>query len=121
MATDPQEVLARQLQMTPRTWEALVARGVTEETLLSLDFFYNATGEVEATALKTFIASETDYDVDVRSVKKGAFSRRSWSVSGNTKPTAVSLDILEQWVRWMVLAGFANGPCEFDGWGAQVP
>jgi hypothetical protein len=107
--------------MNRHTWDLLIARGVTEETLLTLDFFYNANGEREASALNAFIASETDYDVNIRSTKKGSFSRRSWSVSGSTTPTTVSLDILDQWVRWMLLAGFDHGPCEFDGWGAQIP
>ncbi len=42
-------------------------------------------------------------------------------VIGKTQPTTVSLDILNEWVRSMVLAGAEKGPCEFDGWGAEVP
>ncbi len=52
--------------------------------------------------------------------KKGVLSMKAWSVSGSTQPTAVSLDILNEWIQWMVSAGAANGGCEFDGWGAPV-
>ena len=47
-------------------------------------------------------------------------SKRQWSVTGTTKPTT-SLDILNQWVQRMVVAGAQNGGCDFDGWGAGVP
>jgi hypothetical protein len=32
---------------------------------------------------------------------------------------AVSLEILDQWVTWMVTAGKEHD-CDFDGWGALV-
>jgi hypothetical protein len=48
-------------------------------------------------------------------------AKKQWSVTGSTQPTVVSLDILNQWVGWMVGAGAENGGCEFDGWGAQAP
>lgn len=113
------DVLRRQLAMNPQTWAALQEHGVDESTMLRLDFFYVAPGQAEAEALGGFLREETDYDVDVHSIKKGMLSKKQWSVTGTTQPTAVSLDILDQWVDWMVSAGAENGGCEFDGWGAQ--
>ena len=61
------------------------------------------------------------HNVDVHGKKDGMLSKKQWSVTGSTQPTAVSLDILNQWVGWMVVAGAENGGCEFDGWGAEAP
>lgn len=105
--------------MNTQTWAALQEHEVDELTELRLDFFYVARGQSEAEALGEFLRRETDYDVDVRSIRKGMLSKKQWSVTGSTQPTMVSLDILNQWVGWMVAAGAENGGCEFDGWGAQ--
>jgi len=107
----PEEVLSRQLAMNERTWAELQAHGVTEETQLRLDFFYEAPDEESAEALARFLVDETDYEV----------RHDDSSVSGATLDTTISQEILDQWVRWMVLAGHENGHCKFDGWGAAVP
>jgi uncharacterized SAM-dependent methyltransferase len=107
--------------MNPQTWNAMVERGVTNKTALQLDFAYAAPGEEEAHQLSTFLLSETDYTVRVASAQEGALSSTVWFVEGNTNETELSLEILNDWVRWMVLAGAENGHCEFDGWGAQLP
>jgi hypothetical protein len=118
---DLDAVLRNQLEMNPRTWQAMTDLGVAEETALRLDFAYAAPGQVEANQLAAFLQRETDYAVQASSVKKGPLSRRVWFVEGTTNATTLSLDVLNQWVEWMVLAGYENGKCEFDGWGAQLP
>lgn len=123
MATDERaqrEVLARQLAMNKDSWQALRDHGVDEWSELRLDFFYDAPGEPQAESLAAFIREETDYEVDAGGQEAGLLKKKSWTVSGTTQPTTVSLEILDQWVDWMVAAGFEHG-CEFDGWGAQVP
>jgi len=117
---DFKALLALQLAMTRQTWQAMTERGATEETLLNLDFFYVASGREEAARLSGFLQRETDYTVSANPESENELSLREWSVAGTTSPTTVSLDILLAWVRWMVLAGQENGPCEFDGWGAQL-
>lgn len=118
---DLDAVLRKQLTMNPATWQAMTDRGVTEETSLRLDFAYAAPGQDAADRLTAFLQGETDYTVQASSEKKGALSRRVWFVVGTTSATTLSLDVLNQWVKWMVLAGHENGQCEFDGWGAQLP
>jgi hypothetical protein len=108
---DPADVIAQQRAMNRQTWEALQTHGVTEETELRLDFAYLAPGPTEAEDLAAFIRAETDYDV--RADKT--------SVEGNTQPTFVSPDVLDEWVTWMVLAGHEHGCCKFDGWGTALP
>jgi len=117
-ADDP--VLEHQLSMNRETWKALEEHGVREGAELSLDFFFVAPGEEAARALATYIGAETDYEAEASSVKTGWLSKPHWGVSGSTPPTAVSPDVLDEWVTWMVAAGQAHG-CEFDGWGAAVP
>ena len=38
---------------------------------------------------------------------------------GTTQKTKITLEILNQWVTWMVAAGVDHG-CLFDGWGTSV-
>jgi len=104
--------------MNKQTWQALQAHGVTEDTDLRLDFFYIAPREQPARALVALIERETDYDITVASNAAG-FLKKNWTVRGTTKGTKVSLEILDQWVTWMVAAG-AHEDCEFDGWGTQA-
>lgn len=120
MGPDADAVLGQQLAMNRATWSALVERGVGPETMLVLEFAFRAPGEQEARSLVVLLQSETDYEVAALSSKTRVLSRRSWEVTGKTRPTAVSLEVLDQWVGWMVAAGSSNS-CEFDGWGTAVP
>jgi Regulator of ribonuclease activity B len=114
-------VVAKQVGMNSATWRALQAAGVTEQTQLKLDFFFDAPGESQANELAEFIRNETDYGVSVESSGGGAFKKKKWRVSGQTKNTPLSEEILNDWVKWMVFSGFQHGDCEFDGWGAMAP
>jgi hypothetical protein len=115
--------VARQRVMSQDTWWTLQKHGVTENTRLRLDFLYFADNESKAQALVQHLNSETDYHVSVEPAARPVglfFKRGRWVVRGTTKETAVSLEILIDWVTWMVVAGFKAG-CEFDGWGARAP
>lgn len=112
--------LEHQLSMNRVTWEKLREHGLEDGRELSLDFFFFAPGEDDARALASYLEAETDYEVEVSSAKAGLLSRRQWVVGGSTRPTPVTLDVLDEWVTWMVAAGRAHG-CEFDGWGAFAP
>jgi hypothetical protein len=114
------EVLAKQLAMNHQTWPILQQHGVAEDSELRLDFFYMAPSERQANELATFLHRETDYDVREDITGGGFLKKKSWTVTGTTRPTKISQEILDQWVTWMVAAGFERG-CEFDGWGAQAP
>jgi len=115
-----EDVTAEQLAMTEGTWSALQDTGVADGTLLSLDFFFVDGDESGARALQAALSAEAS-QVDVMASKTGSLKRRQvWSVSGTTKPLAVSLPGLREWVERMVRLGDAHG-LEFDGWGAEVP
>ena len=115
-----ESTLSLQLSMNPQTWEALQGCGVDESSELSLEFSYAAPGEEQAEALVAYVRAETDYQIDTRSNKKGLLAKRTWMVVGQTQPTRVSLDVLNDWVAWMVATGAQHGGCEFDGWGARA-
>lgn len=84
---------------------------------IRLDFCYWAAGRREAIELQQFLREETDYAVQTGSA--GPFYARRWSVTGATQETEITLDILDQWVEWMVTAGRDHG-CDFDGLGTSV-
>jgi hypothetical protein len=111
------ETLASQLAMNKETWKRLVAHGITPETEVQLDFTFDSPASEHAEALKNFLKRETDYSVEVSSSR--SLFRKTWSVRGTTQKTTISLDILNQWVEWMVAAGQDHG-CVFDGWGTSV-
>ncbi len=106
----PEDEIAAKQTRNVHMWEALQKHGVTEATELRLDFFYDAPNASAAKQLAEFLREETDYDV--------AFTEEG--VTGTTQPTTVTPSMLDEWVEWMVLAGYENGRCKFDGWGAEV-
>jgi hypothetical protein len=112
--------LMKQITMTHQTWGALTRYGVTDGTMLRLDFFYEPAPEGAARALAAFLQQETDYEVRVES-SGGKLRRKSWHVLGTTQPVEVSVGLLIEWTTWMVVAGEEHGPCGFDGWGAPLP
>lgn len=107
--------VSTQLTFNQATWNRLQELGVTTSTELELDFFYVAPSETEARALEQVLIRETDYKLTVE-----AGDGMSWIVSGTTQPNAVSLEILNKWVTWMITAGLHEN-CDFDGWGTSVP
>ena len=119
-APDYEEVARKQLVMNAQTWKLLLEHGVTPQTNLKLDFFFKAPNQKAAERLVSLMTRETDYELSTpRSV--GPFWRKVWSVSGSTKSTTISLEILDQWVIWMVMAGKRGAGCVFDGWGVEIP
>jgi len=113
-SSDATELRAKQLAMTRQTWQRLQHHGITTESELQLEFFYNAPTRAAALALEHALREETDYDVGVVS------NRDVWGIRGRTQPTKVDESVLLQWVDWMVSAGLQHHAV-FDGWGAQVP
>ena len=115
--THYEEILAQQLEMNPHTLAHLERAGLRPDTKVRLDFMYLAPDKTAAEALQHLLKQQTDYDVSVRS--EGGLLRKKWLLSGQTQPTSITREILDQWVTWMVAAGEEAG-CEFDGWGTEV-
>jgi len=115
------QLLELQLRRNRELWAGVQER-VGDGDELRLGFIYLAPGEEEGQSLVQFLRAETDYDADVRSRQDGDGddAELSWFVMGTTQPTPLTIDMLDQWVEWMIAAGAAEGPCAFDGWAAQL-
>lgn len=118
MATEDSYIqnLRLQLAMNAETWKALLRNGLKPDTELQLDFYFYAPSEEKAQHLKDLL-EEYDYEVEIGKVE--ADSESKWFVSGKTIPTTLSLEILDQWVEWMIAAGKEYNSV-FDGWSTSV-
>lgn len=108
--------LKKQVSMNTETWETLQHKGVTEDTEVQLDFFYDSPSKEKAEQLQELL---NEYDYEVLIAQSGSFLKRRWLVSGKTSKTTISLQILDQWVHWMITAGKQHDS-DFDGWGVEV-
>jgi hypothetical protein len=112
-------LLAQQLEMNPRTWSALEERGVDTRTPLVIEYSFTAPGRREARALMTVLRARTNFTAEV--IADGPRLKRRWRVVGHTKPATASVEMLNDWVTFMVTLGAKNGACRFDGWGVKLP
>ena len=130
MAEWYEQLLELQLSRNRDIWAGLREHGLEDEEVLRLGFVYVAPGEEEARRLVAFLQAETDYELTTRSRPapdsgegegegEGEDDDPDWVVVGTTQPTAVTLDLLDDWCEWMIAAGAAEGPAAFDGWAAQ--
>ncbi len=117
------QLLELQLRRNRDLWAGLQER-VGDGDELRLGFIYLAPGAEEAQSLVEFLRAQTDYDADVRSRQDGDgdgdAAETSWFVMGTTQPAPLTIDLLDEWVEWMIAAGAAEGPAAFDGWAAQL-
>ena len=109
------DILAVQIAMNRQTYAMLQESGLQDDTVVRLDFTFVAPDRSTATALKSFLDKNDCVTVEVVPGSAGEFE-----VTGQSLPTTLTLDLLDQWVSWMVEQGVARD-CEFDGWGALVP
>ena len=115
-----ERLLQGHLDVNPRSWEALQARGVDESTPLQLDFEFTAPGEDEVRSLMGFLRTATDYQFQ-GGARNQVDGTQRWLVLGSTSPATWSLERLDAFVTEMTAYGRDHGPAEFDGWGVRVP
>ncbi|MGH2918654.1 MAG: ribonuclease E inhibitor RraB [Solirubrobacteraceae bacterium] len=116
-----ERILDLQLEDNPDAVEEARRQGIDEDTPVRLEFFYLAPGEDEARRLAAFLQLETDYDVQAFERREDMDENSPWLVVGMTQPTALTLDLVNDWTEWMVAAGAEKGPAAFDGWEPQAP
>ncbi len=109
-----EENLEHQLKMTEELWKRFVEDGVTDGTVLVLDFMYDAPSKEAAEALSN---SLSEYNTMPDST---GFFKKKWEVIGQTQPMEVSKSILILWERSMIIRGWEH-QCEFDGFGTELP
>jgi hypothetical protein len=112
-------LLDQQLGMNPRTWAALRDKGVDEQTLLVIEFSFTAPRKQAARNLMKVLRARTNFAAEI--ISGGSLFKRQWRIVGHTQPSTASVDMLDDWVTFMVTLGAKNGDCRFDGWGVKVP
>ena len=110
-------IIDRQITMSGQTLDALRKAGLKDEMELQLDFFFAAPNEKAGHSLVAHLGSNDCLDVSLE--KSGGFLTRKFTVRGKTHPTQVNVQVLAQWIPWIVVQGITYG-CEFDGWGTEV-
>jgi hypothetical protein len=114
-----ERLLELQLKENPEAWARCVDDDIDEDEL-RLGFIYLAPGEAEGESLVAFLREETDYEVELHQQQTSLHSEPTWLVVGATQPAYLTLEILDEWVEWMVAAGASAGPCAFDGWSVHA-
>jgi hypothetical protein len=112
-----QRIIERQLEMSGGTLDALHRAGLKHDREIQIEFFFNAPNQASADALVSHL--EKNDCLDLKLEWSGGFLSRKFSVAGKTHPTVVTVEVLAQWIPWMVIQGVTHD-CEFDGWGAEV-
>ena len=112
-----QELIKKHLTLSGQTLDALRRAGLTEEQQVPIEFFFIAPNEKVAKALASHL-EESDC-LNLSCEKTGGLLSRKWRLSGQTYPTQIDVQVLAQWLPWIVVQG-ASYDCQFDGWGAEV-
>jgi hypothetical protein len=112
-----EELIARHVTMSGQTLDALRKAGLNDEMRVSLEFLFVAPTEPKAVALMRHL--ETNDCLNLTLEKIGTFLSRKWLVKGQTHPTPLNVQLIAQWLPWIVVQGMVHD-CEFDGWGAEV-
>jgi Regulator of ribonuclease activity B len=111
-------ILARQVAMNRQTFAALQQAGLKPQSEVQLDFTFVAPDEERALALRSLLEQNDCIGVSAQK-RPGLFSKK-YTVTGKSAPTNLTIEVLDQWVQWMVVQGLELD-CEFDGWGTSVP
>ena len=110
-------IIERQLAMSGETIDALRRAGLTDDKEVQIEFFFVAPSEAAGRALVGHLQANDCLGLALH--RSGSFFSRRFSVVGKTHPTAVTAQVLSQWVPWIVVQGIIHD-CEFDGWGTEV-
>lgn len=107
---------AQRLEEASAMWQQIENAGVTEETVIAIDFvhFGNIKEDVEALAEQL----SENYKVEVSQDK----NEKYWLVNGTTRPTGVNLS-KEQHLGWVeFMADVAQSyACVFSTWVLEAP
>src|SRR5689334_19724394 len=104
-------IIARQVEMSGQTLDALRRAGLSDSAEIQLDFSFNALNEKSAQSLVAHLEENNCLNLSVQ--KSGSMFARKYVVQGKTHPTQVTTAVLAQWLPWIVVQGIVHG-CEFD-------
>lgn len=109
-----EESTAKQLRMTPVTWNQLLQKGIAESTPIVIDLFFFANDETSALELAEILKNEMD-------VNSGYLEQEKiYAIEAKAKPKTYNFPDLLRLVHQMCELAF-NHRCKFDGWGVAIP
>lgn len=106
------ENLERQTAMSRQTIEQLRKYGVSDSTVLRLEFFFYTNAEEKAYALAGAL-KKLNYEVKLG---RSAGDSLLILITGWTVPLKMDERSVEAWTEQMARLGYKHD-CEFDGWG----
>lgn len=106
--------LAKQTKMSPMTVAQLRKHGVTDSTMLKLEFFFYTNAEAKAQGLAKALQT-LGYDAKAG---PSASDRRVMLVTGWTTAMKMDEGVVVAWTEKMCRLGFEHD-CDFDGWGTN--
>lgn len=116
-AARAERIIGWQIAASGQTIDALRRAGLTDSTILNIDFFFTAKDEKSARALASHLEANDCVSLRVSCVGRLLFKK--YLITGKTLETHVTVEIIAQWLPWIVIQGVVHN-CEFDGWGAEV-
>lgn len=106
--------LAKQVSMTPQTMAQLRKHGVTEASMLRLEFFFYTDMESKAESLAAALKA-MGYQAEAG---RSAGDDKLFLVNGWTIPLKMDDPSVVNWTEQMCKRGYEHD-CEFDGWGTN--
>jgi hypothetical protein len=106
--------LAKQMKMSPLTVGQLRKHGVTDNSMLKLEFFFYTDNDEKALALADALRV-LDYKAESGSAARDS---RLLIVTGWTTPIKMTDSEVVAWTQKMCQLGYEHD-CEFDGWGTN--
>lgn len=107
---------AQRLEEAATLWQRMFTAGVTEATVLALDFLHFGRAGPNAAALAKQLSK--NYEVEVTPAQDGGY----WCVKGTTRPHGITLTAERQLDRVSFMADIARSyACVFSTWSLEAP
>ena len=109
-----QQNLALQVRMTPQTLEQLRKHGVSDDSMLRLEYFFYTDDKDKAAALHRALA-KLGYE---GKFERSASTDSAFVITGWTTPVRMDEESAVSWTIQMCKLGYEYD-AEFDGWGTN--
>lgn len=111
-----QRIKARRLREADILWSEMREAGVTDETLLALDFLHFSNVRKDAESLLQQLSE--NYSVEMEEAKQESY----WYIKGTTRPEGIYLsrDQHAAWVKFMADVARSHA-CVFSTWSLEAP
>jgi len=110
------DIRNRRESETRELWQQIAAAGVTEDTVLAMDFLHFTSDPTNAKALAEQLRENYEIKISPSS------SPNYWNIEGTTRPHGISLTMEDHagWVEFMCDVAQSHG-CVFSTWNLEDP